>query len=160
MHLPDVFEQQVRFSEEILKTGIFYNLIDRDIKPGQSFTTYGWFLEIFKRFTSLKSKVSRNLKVTNTNGFHLAGVSGGVVLQIQSSNINPMNGNKISGYLICTFSNPLVGVVKSQVSLFKSKSVQPEATSDMMLEQYWYMNDFYEERNTKLLRMEKCSFPN
>ena len=71
-----------------------------------------------------------------------------------------MNGNKISGYLICTFSNPLVGVVKSQVSLFKSKSVQPEATSDMMLEQYWYMNDFYEERNTKLLRMEKCSFLN
>ena len=80
LHLPDVFEQHVRFSEDILKTGIFYNLIDRDIKPGQSFTTYGLFLEIFKRFTSLKSKVSRNLKVTNTNGFHLAGVSGGVVL--------------------------------------------------------------------------------
>ena len=148
MHLLNVFEQQVRFSDEMLKTGIFYNLIDRDIKSGQSFTTYGLFLEILRLFTSFKSKLSRNLKVTNTNGFHLAGVSGGVVLQ--SSNINPMNGPKISGYLICTFSNPLVGVVKSQVSLFKSKSVQPEATSDMMLEQYWYMNDFYEERNTKL----------
>ena len=29
----------------MLKTGIFYNLIDRDIKPGQTFTTFGSFLE-------------------------------------------------------------------------------------------------------------------
>ena len=80
--------------------------------------------------------------MTNTNGFHLAGVSGGVVLELQSSNINPIKKTKINGYLICTFSNPLVGVIKSKVSLFKSTSVQPEATRDMLLEQYWNMNDF------------------
>ena len=80
-------------------------------------------------------KKFRSLKVTNTNGYHLAGVSGGVVLQLQSS-------GKIFGYLICTFSNPLLGVVKSKVSLFKSSSVQPGAIRDMMLEQYWNMNDF------------------
>ena len=158
MHLPYVFDQKVRFVEEMFKTGMFYNLVDRDIKPGQSFTTYGLFLEIFRRLTSFKSKISRSLKVTNTNGLHLAGVSGGVVLQLQSSSINPINGPKISGYLICTFSNPLVGVVKSKVSLVKSTSVQPDAARDIMLEQYWYMNDFYEERKSKFLRMEKYSF--
>ena len=138
----------------MFQTGIFYNRIDSDIKPGQTFTAYGLFLEIFLPLTSLKlfeSKISRTLKVTNTNGFHLAGVSGGVVLQLQSSKSNLINGPEIYGYLICTFSNPLVGVVKSQVSLLKSTSVQPDTIRDEMLGQYWNMNDFYEERQTRFL---------
>jgi len=89
--------------------------------------------------------------VTNTNGFHLAGVSGGVVLRLQSSKSNLINGPEIYGNLICTFSNPLVGVVKSQVSLLKSTSMQPDTIRDVMLGQYWNMNDFYEERQTRFL---------
>ena len=87
--------------------------------------------------------------MTNTNGFHLAGVSGGVVLRLQSSKSNLINGPEIYGNLICTFSNPLVGVVKSQVSLLKSTSMQPDTIRDEMLGQYWNMNDFYEERQSR-----------
>jgi len=35
----------------------------------------------------------------------------GVVLQLQSPNKNHINGTQISGNLICTFSNPLIGRV-------------------------------------------------
>jgi len=46
----------------------------------------------------------------NTEGLHLAGVSGGVSLELKSDHRN-------TEYLICTFSNPLVGCVKAAVFL-------------------------------------------
>ena len=70
------------------------------------------------------------------------------MLQLQSPNKNRINGTQISGNLICTFSNPLIGVVKSDISLFKSLSAQPDVTRDMMLEQYWNMDNFQEEWQT------------
>ena len=48
--------------------------------------------------------------VMNTEGLHLAGVSGGVSLELKSDHRN-------TEYLICTFSNPLVGCVKAAVFL-------------------------------------------
>ena len=48
--------------------------------------------------------------VMNTEGLHLAGVSGGVSLELKSEHRN-------TEYLICTFSNPLVGCVKASVFL-------------------------------------------
>ena len=72
------------------------------------------------------------------------------MLQLQSPNKNHINGTQISGNLICTFSNPFIGVVKSDISLFKSLSAQPDVTRDMMLKQYWNMDNFHEEWQTRV----------
>ena len=85
------------------------------------------------------------------------------MLQLQSPNKNHINGTQISGNLICTFSNPFIGVVKSDISLFKSLSAQPDVTRDMMLEQYWDMDHFHEEWQTNFwknthFRIEKIVY--
>ena len=45
----------------MFQTGIFYNRIDSDIKPGQTFTAYGLFLEIFLRLASLQAFRIKNI---------------------------------------------------------------------------------------------------
>ena len=196
----------------MFKTGRFYNPINFDIKPGQTFTTFGQFLENLRPLTLKDFQIEHIQKLKSNEhkwipfswykwrlGMKFLASSivnpltssrmKGVVLQLQSPNKNHINGTQISGNLICTFSNPLIGrvsvkdfsstnsesaspslsyhgpksnfhqvasadillkgVVKSDISLFKSLSVQPDVTRDIMMKQYWDMNNFHEDWQTK-----------
>ena len=118
----------------MFKTGRFYNPINFDIKPGQTFTTFGQFLENLRPLTLKDFQIEHIQKLKSNEhkwipfswykwrlGMKFLASSivnpltssrmKGVVLQLQSPNKNHINGTQISGNLICTFSNPLIGRV-------------------------------------------------
>ncbi|CBY18076.1 unnamed protein product [Oikopleura dioica] len=97
------------------KTGKFFNHPVDTISPGQKLTFY----------------------CVNTDGFHLAGLSGGVAVEVKSK-------KRRDEYLICTFSNPLVGCIKSSMFLStESGDDQIQALWEPMMECAVVKESFY-----------------
>ena len=98
----------------MFKTGKFFNQPVSNIGPGQKQDWFSFLKGKGKNIFHTKQSVlkihEKTVFVMNTEGLHLAGVSGGVSLELKSDHRN-------TEYLICTFSNPLVGCVKASVFL-------------------------------------------
>ncbi|CAG5113054.1 Oidioi.mRNA.OKI2018_I69.chr2.g7203.t2.cds [Oikopleura dioica] len=100
---------------EWFKTGKFFNHPVDTIAPGQKLTFY----------------------CVNTDGFHLAGLSGGVAVEVKSK-------KRRDEYLICTFFNPLVGCIKSSMFLStESGDDQIQALWEPMMECAVVKESFY-----------------
>ena len=63
-----------------------------------------------------------------------------------------LNGYQLCGFLICTFSNPLVGAIKSKVNLIWP--ARKYKANDDLMKEYWSMQKFHQESQQK---MEKYS---
>merc|ERR1712150_291766 len=79
---------RINYHQDMFKTGKFFNHPVNTINHGEKMT----------------------ILVMNTEGLHLAGVSGGLTLELKSE-------HRQTEYSVCTFSNPLVGCVKASIFL-------------------------------------------
>ena len=76
------------------------------------------------------------------------------MFELQSPNLKYINEKgdrpiEVGGYLICTFSNPLVGGIKSKASFHLPFNGKPDMINDNLMKQYWNMSAFHEGWHTQ-----------